>query len=106
MSKLNKYLKLTLKERERSKFSFEDKNDDIIQLLDKANHELEQYYTGKMCFDICEDEKEHNPPDKLKKITPKKKRKIKEIWLQFDSHLSEIQRKYEKYLQESLEKEK
>lgn len=98
---INKYLKLD-KITEKNKFSNQDSG--ISKLLDSANSELEKYYTGNMRFNLCID-KEGMTPDNLK-ISPKKKRKIKEIWLKFDSELSKIQRQFEKVLQESLQNKK
>ncbi len=93
-----KYLKLGLSEKKEKK---KPNKRDILDLLDKANKELEKYYDGKYGFSVV-DEEDYVLPEELK-LSPKKKRKIKEIWLQFDSELSSIQRRYEKFLQKSLE---
>lgn len=95
---INKYLNLKLTEKPEKKETYKE---DIIKVLDKANKELEKFYAGKYKFSLSTDDDDIEP-DKLK-LSPKRKRKIKEIWLKFDSELSEIQRNYEKNLQKKLE---
>lgn len=94
---INKYLKLNLSDKEPDQPEKYDTR--ILELLENANRELEKYYSGKYKFNICEDGID---PNNLR-LSPKKKRRIKEIWLKFDSDLSEVQRKYERYLQNSME---
>jgi len=96
---INKYLSLKLTDKDNSGHICEDNN--ILKLLKTANKELEKYYTGSKRFNILM-ENEGLTPNNLK-ISPKKKRKIKEIWLKFDSELSKYQRQYEKFLQKSIE---
>jgi hypothetical protein len=88
------------------KIALSDKNDvslipkeiqnETFPLLDFANEELEKFYKGKYKFSITD--KEVNI--KKLKIDVSKKRRILEKTLEFNSKLSKIQRKFEKYLQE------
>lgn len=73
-----KHLKLTLVEsEEKSDNSDDKKRKELLELLKDANKELEKYYAGRYRFDISD--KSENELDNVKKITPKRKRKIKEI---------------------------
>jgi len=101
METYKKYLKLYLSEKNKEKNIKIDDRSHIMKLLDKANQELEKHYDGKYEFHIYANENGITP-DNLK-LSPKKKREIKEIWLRFNSDLSKVQRDYEKYLQESLQ---
>ena len=96
-----KYLKLHLSESISSSDKNTDKRRHLMKLIDDANYELERYYHGKYKFQVSEDNNGVSPDDL--QLSPKKKRRIKEIWLRFDSDLSKIQRQYEKYLQTSLQ---
>lgn len=98
-----KHLKLTLSEELDSGEELTKKQQDLLALLKDANKELEQYYAGKYKFSISDDIKE--TPDDLK-LSPKRKRKIKEIWLKFDSELSKLQRQYNSFLQNSIDDNK
>lgn len=77
-------------------------NEKVSKLLDKINLYLKKEYTGKYKFNLCSEENGIKP-DELK-LSPKKKRKIKTRWLEFNSQLSEIQREYECFLQNSKKK--
>jgi hypothetical protein len=70
-----KYLNLSDKKIPVILYESEEMNK-IIAILDYANKELQRHYDGKYRFQLCE-EKEGIPVDKLK-VTPKKKRIIKE----------------------------
>lgn len=73
-----KHLKLTLSEEEPTVDESKDKKQErVLQLLKDANKELEKYYAGRFKFNISNGGKE--TPDDIKKISPKRKRKIKEI---------------------------
>lgn len=78
------------------------KQEKILELLRNANKELEKYYAGKYKFSVSDNNKD--ALDNIKKLPPKRKRKIKEIWLEFDSELCRLQRQYNLFLQDSLEK--
>lgn len=99
---LDKYIKIELMENDED-IDFENESEHIISIIDQANKELEKHYSGKYKFKIT-NEKKGIDPSKLK-ISPKRKRRIKEIWLKFNSDLSNIQRQYEKFLQTSLQKD-
>lgn len=104
METYKKHLKLYLSEkREKNNRDIDDRSH-IMKLLDDANKELERHYSGKYEFHIYANDNGINPDDL--KLSPKKKREIKEIWLRFNSNLSRIQRNYEKYLQTSLQDDK
>ncbi|MFW6047555.1 MAG: hypothetical protein ACOCP4_07225 [Candidatus Woesearchaeota archaeon] len=71
-----KHLKLTRKENKNEYDDRYEKYDDrISKILEEANNELESYYSGSFKFDLDDD---GITPDNLK-LTPKKKRQIKEI---------------------------
>lgn len=96
-----KHLKLTLSEDNETDTIVEE-DSSILDLLKKANSELEKYYAGKYKFNISKSNK--NDPDFKKiKLSPKKKRKIKEIWLSFDSELCKLQRNYNYFLKDTLD---
>lgn len=72
-----KHLKLTLSENELdTEDEITQKQKNLLALLKDANKELEQYYAGRYKFSISDDIKD--TPDDLK-LSPKRKRKIKEI---------------------------
>lgn len=95
-----KYLKLQLTEKEKE-CNFSDETE-LMKLLKNANKELDRVYNGKFKFSITDANDDFDPFAKVK-LSPKKKRRIKELWLKFDSDLSRIQRYYEKYFQNSLQ---
>lgn len=81
-----------------------DRYDDIdksIKLLEEANKELKKIYRGKYKFDFCFED-EGIMPDEIK-IDTKKAERLKDKWLKFNSDLSDIQNKFEKSLQDSLQ---
>ena len=71
-----KHLRLTLDDIQFAKETKEDRQNKVLELLKEANRELEKYYAGKYKFNIAEEDKV--TPDKLE-LSPKKKRRIKEI---------------------------
>ncbi|MFW6002488.1 MAG: hypothetical protein ACOCQD_04030 [archaeon] len=72
-----KHLKLTLSEDNDTDIIVEE-DSRVLKLLKKANDELEKYYTGKYKFNISKTGSD-NIDFKNIKLSPKKKRKIKEI---------------------------
>jgi len=96
-----KHLKLTLSNDVSESATSNDSK--VLKLLKDANKELEKYYDGKFKFKITD--KNNETPEKLR-LSPKKKRKIKEIWLTFDSELCKLQRNYNSFLQNTMDKEK
>jgi len=73
-------------------------DDNVSKLINKLNLYLKKDYSGKYKFNLLSND-EGIIPDKLK-MNPKKKRAIKRRWIEFNSELSEIQRNWEKELQE------
>jgi len=72
---INKYLNIRLSETPtKNNIIYKE---GILEIIENANKELEKYYAGKYKFSLSY-ESNGIKPDKLK-LSPKKKRKIKEI---------------------------
>ena len=100
MELYKKYLNLTLSENKTIVNLPEETKDSVLKILEIANKELSKVYNGKYKFQLSYINEKN--PDELK-LTPKKKRRIKEKWLEFNSELSKIHRKYESFLQHGLQ---